>query len=146
MEQKSRGGWKAMHNHQKVTLLGAILLSYALFGCASDVGEAGKEPSASLDCADESLCTVSGTLDYKSRVFGAMFRLQAFGDEENICVARDGVSVDDLSKYAGKKVSLTGRFEDFIEFEDCAFINFGDSKLPCGACGDRVFVATGIAK
>lgn len=131
-----------MSNDRMIVISNIALFSLVLVGCTSKASSF----SHNQTCERSMPCTISGTLSYQSTVFGAFFELDFLKEQQSLCVAREGVTIDALKRYAGKQISLSGRFEDFVEFPDCAYIKFGDSQLPCGYCGDKVFVATEITR
>ncbi|WOI52597.1 hypothetical protein [Parvularcula sp. LCG005] len=94
----------------------------------------------------EADCTLTGRLSYTGMPFGLLFELKRDGTSNKICIARNGIAATKLKQRAGAVVELTGHFEKLTESEDCAALKYGESLIPCGYCGENVFVASSIKR
>lgn len=113
-----------------------LVAIFSVVGCETDGA------STPLSCDETGSC-IRGTISKTDVLNGPLFQITNPAGRK-YCVARERVSVDELGRAAGEDVVLTGRFEPFVDFDDCAYLQFGESLIPCGVCGAEVFIATSV--
>lgn len=90
-------------------------------------------------CGEAYDCSLSGELTFTRTVYGTVYLLENDDSKEDYCVA---FAAEEPLMRRHRSVVLYGKMIDRIESNDCIYVTYGVSNIPCGYCpGSKLFLA-----